>query len=122
MGYLLDRLGLHISVANGCPWRGGADVGFPVGVDREESTGCGGHHSSAIQARKMCGRPSRWSVLGRSCVLWDCGWCCLVLGRMAVGELVGSVQGCVVRCEVAMGWVCGCGGCNGEGCGSILWV
>jgi hypothetical protein len=49
MGYLLDRLGLHISVANGCPWRGGTDVGFPVGVDREESTGCGCHHSSAIQ-------------------------------------------------------------------------
>ena len=49
VGYLLDRLGLHISVANGCPWRGGADVGLPVGVDREESTGCGGHHGSAIQ-------------------------------------------------------------------------
>ena len=31
------------------PGGGGADVGFPVGVDREESTGCGGHHSSAIQ-------------------------------------------------------------------------
>ncbi len=96
MGYLLDRLGLHISVANGCPWRGGADVGLPVGVDREESTGCGGHHGSAIQdGVGVVGRCVDGSGLGRVCVLRDCGWCCLDLGRMAMKY--------------------GCRGCDGEG-------
>ena len=50
----------------------------------------------------MCGRPARWSGLGRGCVLRGCGWGCLVLGRMAENELVGLARGCVVRCEVAM--------------------
>jgi hypothetical protein len=39
--HLLDRLGLHVSVADGCPGRGWADVDFPVGVDRREEDSVG---------------------------------------------------------------------------------
>jgi len=35
-----------MAVSEGAGW---ADVDFPVGVDREEATRCGGHHSTAIQ-------------------------------------------------------------------------
>ena len=49
MGYLFDWLGLHVSIAYCCPGRGWADVGFPLGVDRQVSAGCGCHHGTAVQ-------------------------------------------------------------------------